>query len=296
VSAVGVLGAIVNLAFAALTFIHRKRRLIAMAQPLFCQFFQVGGALLCLGNLVTIGENTDFNCMLRPWVFHLPFTMMFGGLFLKVFRIWKIMGNKKLVRVKITNADMLKSMVAMVAIDIAVLVLWTITSPSKQVIVYEKYNDDFDYGRQTCESENEAWGFILGFYKVVTIGVGCYLSFLTRDFNPVFAESRHIFVAIYHIALIGGIAALISATSDEVGTRVTLQSIAIVIGSVGAVVLVMAPKFLSSLDIDPTTGNANTAGNTATSSNATSTNERSGEIDALKQQVREAKAKLSAAS
>ena len=79
-------------------------------------------------------------------------------------------------------------------------------------------------------------------YKAALVASGCQKSYKTKDFDPAFAESRSIMVAMYQIAMLGAIALGIVAMDVNANARAFIQCVASVIGSLGVVLLLMIPK------------------------------------------------------
>jgi hypothetical protein len=63
---------------------NRNLPIVRVAQFVLCVIFIVGAMGLAGSAISMLGNNTDFTCMLRPWMFHFFFTFMFSPLFLKV--------------------------------------------------------------------------------------------------------------------------------------------------------------------------------------------------------------------
>ncbi len=40
------------------------------------------------------------------WLFNICFTVMFSALFLKVYRVWRVIANPKMRKIKITERDL----------------------------------------------------------------------------------------------------------------------------------------------------------------------------------------------
>ena len=68
IAAFAVGGALLSLVCLAAVIKNRRSPIMKMSQVVFVQIACVGSFLLCLTNLGNIGENTDFSCMLRVFI------------------------------------------------------------------------------------------------------------------------------------------------------------------------------------------------------------------------------------
>lgn len=99
----------------------------------------------------------------------------------------------------ITNKLLFGIVAAFVAIELAILIVWSIVSPLK----YEKVPDPnsaimIDY--EICTSQYGLTFFIIGLaYKGVLLLIGVALSLVTRKVDSDFRESKYIAFSIYSV-------------------------------------------------------------------------------------------------
>lgn len=108
---------------------HRKRKLVMASQPTFLALFCLGVAMLGVTLVFFLGEAMDRKCTLRVWLGGLGFTVAFGALTLKVFRVYRIFGNATLTRVRVRESDVLKGLAVLVLVDVILLMLYTFLEP-----------------------------------------------------------------------------------------------------------------------------------------------------------------------
>jgi len=190
---------------------------------------------------------------------------MFGALFVKVYRVYKIFENKSLRKVKITLIYVLKGLAALVMVTVALLIIWTGVS-APVAINYEV--DVVNVGAVPFEACRTSGSFqsALGFYHVGLVGVGVYLAFQCRNVNQKFSESKYIMLAIYQIGLIGGLTVLVTSFDTSLALAVMIRALGMTISCTGAVVLVMMPKVLAVVrpDLFPLAADSAGAAGTAT--------------------------------
>ena len=271
------------------------RPIMRLSQPIFLVVSVIGALLCCAQNFLTLGANTDLSCTLRVWAINMFFDLLFGPLMCKTYRVNKIMNNKKLRKVAMTNFQVFRMLIGFLLVEFGILIAWQLIDPVKLVVsseagvflesavkcerAFEKcmrvsdpvptevgcllatssiespncviennmgfgFNMYDKLGEQTCADEKNLFGNVVLFYKAIFVLYGCYLGWQTRRFDSSLAESKYIMVAMYQIAVLGIMTLLLFSMGVSVQARATLQVITTVIGSLGAIILVIGPKFL----------------------------------------------------
>ncbi|GMH62176.1 hypothetical protein TrRE_jg4582 [Triparma retinervis] len=185
-------GAVVCILWAVYVFININTKVMRVAQPSFCIVFTLSAALLSISNVLFVGENTDSNCLLRPFVFNIAFDLMFGSLFMKTLRVYKIFGNRKLSKVKISSFDIIKNYGSIIMVDIVILIVWNqgpgMTAETITMLDLDPYPS---YTSVICK-DAETYSTLTTFFKILMVIGGVYLSYLTRNVPDKFAESKWI--------------------------------------------------------------------------------------------------------
>merc|ERR1712096_304663 len=96
--------------------------------------------------------------------------------------------------------------------------------------------------RYECSSEEGTFPMLAGVYKAVLVLSGCYLSFLTRNVNPSFAESKSIMMGMYLIAILGGLTLIITGMGLEPAPRTLMGALGTVVSCVSATLAIFVPK------------------------------------------------------
>jgi len=239
----GCLGLATALAWIVWFIVHRKSAIVKASQFHFMVLFCLGAGLANIGTMVNLGENTNFSCMSRPWVFHLSFSITLGPLFVKAQRVHQIFANKKLRKVVRKLSNSLGQFVAILIIDIVILLLWTFVSPEKAVVETKDVGSIRGIAFTVCRpSETVPLVYLAVLYKAMLLIYGCYISYLTRNVHRNFAESKYIMLAMYNITVFGAISVLlIYGIGLEVEASVVLQSASIFLSAVAALSVVNIP-------------------------------------------------------
>ncbi|KAJ3114726.1 hypothetical protein HDU96_001725 [Phlyctochytrium bullatum] len=124
-----------------------------------------------------------------------------SALVTKNYRIFKIFRNKHLMKLKLNDAELIKTCAALLIVDLILLIVWTAVDPPQKALVQLTTSQFF-----TCRSNNGAfaWGIIgclLG-YNSLLLGAGVYLAYYTRNVKGPYNESKFIGYTIYTMVLL----------------------------------------------------------------------------------------------
>jgi len=247
-----VIGAILSVSTIVWIVLHRKLAIAKAAQIPFCVMFSLGMMASNLAQIVFLGPNTDLNCMLRPWLFHLFFTLAFSCLFVKVYRIHKLFNNKKLTASRIKNSQLYTSVAFALCFDCVILAVWSIADPiTAETSTITEADTEIPIEICVTGQLGDTLVGVLAMYKIGIILAGCKLSYETRNVNPNFAEGKHIMFALYNVAIFGAITLLLKGM--KIGTQgyLLLQSIVTTLSSCVALGCVYIPKMIAPQSLDP---------------------------------------------
>ena len=265
-------------------------KVIKIAQPVFCLSFCVAAALLSLSNAVMVGPNTSGMCAIRPWLFNVMFDIMFGSLFLKTFRVYKIFGNKSLSKVKVSVTDVIKTYGGIVAVDFALLLGWTLTGDGMTAVTKEEDLAGFWTYTTTVCSDSPQFEFGTTFFKILLVGGGVYLAYITRNVPDKFAEAKWIALSIYQVFVLGLIGLLVRASAPN--AMMLVQGICVPVACSATCFCIFGPKWL----MDKNPQNYENALATSTSAGHTSqgSDAANDEVETLRSKVQELESKLAA--
>ncbi|CAG5127347.1 unnamed protein product, partial [Candidula unifasciata] len=137
--------------FLALNIRFRNHRYIKMSSPNMNNLIIVG-CILCYMSILLLGTDPDHNdrllfsywCTARSWTLALGFTLAFGAMFGKTWRVHAIFTNIKLNKKVIKDYKLLMIVLVLVLIDVIILVTWQIVDPydmSVKKLSTEVYED-----------------------------------------------------------------------------------------------------------------------------------------------------------
>eukprot|EP00638_Chattonella_subsalsa_P003175 CAMPEP_0117740944 /NCGR_PEP_ID=MMETSP0947-20121206/4628_1 /TAXON_ID=44440 /ORGANISM="Chattonella subsalsa, Strain CCMP2191" /LENGTH=816 /DNA_ID=CAMNT_0005557125 /DNA_START=123 /DNA_END=2573 /DNA_ORIENTATION=+ len=240
---VTVMGAVVGLSLLLFVILMHKQPWIKSAQP-GCLVIYIGSAILVsLSYLLTLGKANGVQCAARVWLFHVSFTSMFGSLFLKVYKVWRIFGYKKLKKLVITFVDLLKGLAVLIFIDILILSVWMIIDPIRVVHVVDYVANVGEIDYHYCKL-NTTFTTLLGMFHLGLVLFGMYMSYEVRAISDRFSETRHILFAIYNIALLCAITLLVTSFDINLSLKVLVGAIGYTFSCICGTCLVICPKIL----------------------------------------------------
>jgi gamma-aminobutyric acid type B receptor len=124
--ALNAIGIIIAMVMFGLIMSKKNHMVIRAASPRFLGVIIFGCILGYAANLLAAFEMTTAFCCAQLWMGDVAFSLVFGSLFAKNFRLAKLFNNKKLKKKKISDMDLAKWMVPIVGIQVVILGVWSI--------------------------------------------------------------------------------------------------------------------------------------------------------------------------
>jgi gamma-aminobutyric acid type B receptor len=135
---------ILAIGFIVFTWIHRKKRVIKAAQPVFLYMIGIGvivmtSAIIPLSIDDSYGEHTQQQCNIACMSYHrsfcIGFVITFSALFAKTWRVNKIFqAHHRFVRKEVSEKDVIVPFVSLLLANILVLSLWTALAPLEYTV------------------------------------------------------------------------------------------------------------------------------------------------------------------
>lgn len=179
-----VISAVLSFACIVLFFIllrNRESPIIRAASPLFCLAIVLGGLFTLVAAWMFLW-NTDATCALRPWFYALGFMILYGSLFVKEFRMFRIFNANLTKPLKITNQQLFGMVGAGMVVEIAILIGWFASAPYIRI----PRVDDLELTTipaitYECSSRNPAAFWVLVGFNLLLLTVCSVIAFLTRN-------------------------------------------------------------------------------------------------------------------
>jgi hypothetical protein len=256
---------ILSVAFMIWIWIHRQDSVVKMSQMEFLILICIGAmisssTIIALSFQAASGESTQqatFGCTAAPFLYAIGWALQYSSLSAKTYRLFLIMrNNQHLKRVKVTFLKMLRIVFVVLAIDLALLISWTVISP----LVYERSEENVSIDEKSgvttietvgsCVMENDSisiWAFaspIMGFHFCLLIGTN-YLLYCVRNVTDRYQEQKYIAMAsvlVFEILLVG-LPVMVAVNDSPIATHIILVGI-IAVSDIGILCFTFIPKIV----------------------------------------------------
>ncbi|XP_013415617.1 gamma-aminobutyric acid type B receptor subunit 2 [Lingula anatina] len=253
------LGQIMAIAFLVINVKYRHHRYIKMSSPNMNNVIVIGCILtysavpmLGLDGSLTSPERLPYICVGRCWSLSIGFTLSFGALFSKTWRVHAIFTNVKLNRKVIKDYKLILIVLGLLVFDLIILITWQIVDPmqkqTKHLPAVERGIDmeiipQVDY----CFSTHMTiWLSILYAYKGVLLIFGCFLAWETRHVSiPALNDSKYIGMSVYNVVVLCVCGVAISfVVRDNQDASFLITGLSIILCTTITQCLVFVPKII----------------------------------------------------
>lgn len=230
--------------------LYRKRteRVVILGDWRFTCAFILGCVLLNTSSYALVGPTTDATCLLRMWTFHLTFAIALSPLFVKIYRMYVLVGSNGLQRKTISNEKAASWTIPIIVVQIVILLLSTfIVPPKAQEIVLAGDNaaDELVLQRLVCANESPVMSIVRLGFEAVLILVGCILAYKTRELEKGFGECKQLLFAMYNIALVMVIIGVVVEFVDMcVSNKYLLRTIGVLWGTGFSTAAFVVPRMV----------------------------------------------------
>ncbi|XP_063854225.1 gamma-aminobutyric acid type B receptor subunit 2-like isoform X1 [Scylla paramamosain] len=252
------LGIVMASIFLAINIKYRNQRYIKMSSPYLNNVIIVGciltySSVILLGLDSGLASETSFPyiCTARAWVLMAGFTLAFGSMFSKTWRVHSIFTDVQLNKKVIKDSQLFMVVLVLLCVDVAIMTTWQVVDPfyreTKKMAPFMRGDIEVTPENEYCKS-NKISVFIgcIYAYKGLLMVFGCFLAWETRQVNiPALNDSKYIGMSVYNVVIMCVIGAPISyILSDEQDSSYLIISIFIIFCTTGTLTLVFVPKII----------------------------------------------------
>ncbi|XP_070537750.1 gamma-aminobutyric acid type B receptor subunit 2-like [Ptychodera flava] len=258
------LGVIAGISCLAFNIKNRNIRYIKMSSPRLNNVICLGSIVMYisvflfgLDDLVQSTTALSLVCNVRIWIVSFGFTLTFGSLFTKTWRVHYIFFNKKLEKRVVKDKHLFGMIGVLLLFDIAILTSWCIIDPiHRDLIEFENYvtqdGDDADVlvypVKNSCTSNDVTkWIVILYSYKGVLILFGLFLAWETRNVKmEALNDSKHIGLCVYNVMILSviGVSVVNILSEHQFDASFTVTSLSIICCTSSVLAIVFVPKVI----------------------------------------------------
>ncbi|KAB0802323.1 hypothetical protein PPYR_04509 [Photinus pyralis] len=263
ISSVGIL---ISISLIIFNIWNGHRRVIQSSHPV-CNTIMLFGVIVCLTSVFLLGLDGNFVpphvypsvCQARAWSLTIGFTLAYGAMFSKVWRVHRLTTKAKSdpkVRMKKVQPWKLYSMVSgLLVVDFVILLVWQLQDPLQRRIEPfplenpASLSDDSKIRPELehCASHhNTVWLGIVYGYKGLILVFGLFLAYETRSLKvKQINDSRYVGMSIYNVVVLclvtGPIILVIGSQQDASFAFVAL---AIIFCCFLSMALIFVPKVI----------------------------------------------------
>ncbi|XP_019613608.1 PREDICTED: gamma-aminobutyric acid type B receptor subunit 2-like [Branchiostoma belcheri] len=259
ISVMAMLGVFMAIVFLFFNIKYRNQRFVKMSSPYLNTLIIVGCILIylfvCLLGLdgALISETTfEVLCTVRTWMLTVGFTLAFGAMFSKTWRVHVIFTNTKMKKMAIKDVKLFGIVAVLLLMDIVILTTWQVVDPLTRGL----QTFPAEPGREVtvvpvlehCDSNNfTLWLAVIFVYKGLLLIFGCFLAWETRHVNiPALNDSKYIGMSVYNVVIMCVIGAGISfVIKDRQNEAFVLTSLFIILCTTITLCLVFVPKLVT---------------------------------------------------
>ncbi|CAH1794813.1 unnamed protein product [Owenia fusiformis] len=258
--------AILGLGFAVCLLIfnirNRKMQMIKMSSPNLNNMLLVGA--MAIYGAVVVGafdvrlvplDGITVLCNAQTWIVTIAFTLAFGCMFTKTWRVHVLFTNQKLEKKVVKDSQLFGMVGVLILVDVLILTTWTIVDPLKasSFIMDEELdetNDDLIIipHYTECQSKHSLWWLLtLYCYKGLLLIIGSLLAWETRKVTiPGLNDSKIIGMCVYNITVLSAFSVPIThlLTDAQFLTRFCLISSLMIVCTTTTLLILFVPKVM----------------------------------------------------
>ncbi|EDV22611.1 uncharacterized protein TRIADDRAFT_59025 [Trichoplax adhaerens] len=252
------LGTLLSLFMITFNVTYRSVRQVKITSPRVNVMLLLG-CVLCYLSVILLGLDWNLissktfiaSCTAAVWLLSIGFTLGFGSLFWKTWRVYAIYKSKSPKRKIIRDIHILPRLAVLLVIDIIILSLWQIIDPMRTIenSILSKHTSSIgDYEitsiTMVCQSVNmPIWLGVIYGYKFVLMIFGAFLAWETRHVNiQEINDSKLIGLSIYNVALLCTVGVILyQFTTAEPSTSYSIVSSFIIFCNTVTICIIFIP-------------------------------------------------------
>lgn len=206
------IGAVVLSFFLVINLCFREKKVIKASSPHINTLILVG----CLLGILSVSVYTlssverivtdirSIFCNSTLWLVNIMFTLSFGALLAKTWRVGAVFRNPWSKRRIYKDYVLFLIVLVLLAVDVLILTIWMFTSPLYiSVRTIQSPSAITELSFCSLSGEGVFFGILLMVYKSFLLLLGCFLATQTRGIKAtLFNDSKYIAIAIYVVFLI----------------------------------------------------------------------------------------------
>ncbi|XP_003492891.1 gamma-aminobutyric acid type B receptor subunit 2 isoform X1 [Bombus vosnesenskii] len=247
--------------FLAINIKYRNQRYIKMSSPHLNNLIIVG-CMLTYSSVIFLGLDSQLSsvtafpyiCTARAWLLMAGFSLAFGSMFSKTWRVHSIFTDVKLNKKVIKDYQLFMVVGVLLVIDLGIMTTWQVADPfyreTKQMEPYpHPSSEDIIIIPENEYCQSNRMTIYLGCiyaYKGVLMIFGAFLAWETRHVSiPALNDSKYVGMSVYNVVIMCVTGAAISfVLADKQDAMFIMLAIFIIFCSTATLCLVFVPKLI----------------------------------------------------
>ncbi|KAI1715550.1 7 transmembrane sweet-taste receptor of 3 GCPR domain-containing protein [Ditylenchus destructor] len=257
-SSLSLIGICLALLFFFVNVKYRNHRFIKMSSPNMNNLI-IAGSVCSYAAVILLGIDTRFVspaifeklCYAKTWVLSIGFTLAFGSMFSKTWRVHSIFTNIRRDKKAIKDFKLYIIVATIMLIDAIILFLWAIISPFQFSVTEHEtirsHNSLIVPELERCKSDySVVFQVVFYIFKGMLMLFGCFLAWETRAVNiPALNDSKYIGMSVYIVVVMCVVGlALAFILQDRLNEAFALISFFIIFCTTLTLSLVFMPKLI----------------------------------------------------
>ncbi|XP_058467676.1 gamma-aminobutyric acid type B receptor subunit 2 [Malaya genurostris] len=254
-------GIVMATVFLIVNIKYRNQRYIKMSSPHLNNLIIIGCILTYL-SVIFLGLDSGLSsvaafpyiCTARAWLLMAGFSLAFGAMFSKTWRVHSIFTDLKLNKKVIKDYQLFIVVGVLLAIDLAIMTTWQIADPFYRETKYIEPSEHPTLEDVIIVQENEycqsnrmtIFIGVIYAYKGLLLIFGAFLAWETRHVSiPALNDSKHVGLSVYNCVIMCVMGAAIALVlSDRKDAVFILISLFIIFCTTATLCLVFVPKLV----------------------------------------------------
>ncbi|XP_029660695.1 gamma-aminobutyric acid type B receptor subunit 2 isoform X1 [Formica exsecta] len=247
--------------FLAINIRYRNQRYIKMSSPHLNNLIIVG-CMLTYSSVIFLGLDSQLSsvaafpyiCTARAWLLMAGFSLAFGSMFSKTWRVHSIFTDVKLNKKVIKDYQLFMIVGILLAVDLTIMTTWQIADPFYRAIkqmqpYHHPSSEDIIIipENEYCQSNQmNIYLFCIYAYKGLLMIFGAFLAWETRHVSiPALNDSKYVGMSVYNVVIMCVTGAAISfVLTDKQDAMFIMLAVFIIFCSTATLCLVFIPKVI----------------------------------------------------
>ncbi|XP_072758771.1 gamma-aminobutyric acid type B receptor subunit 2 isoform X2 [Anoplolepis gracilipes] len=247
--------------FLAINIRYRNQRYIKMSSPHLNNLIIVG-CMLTYSSVIFLGLDSQLSsveafpyiCTARAWLLMAGFSLAFGSMFSKTWRVHSIFTDVKLNKKVIKDYQLFMVVGILLAVDLTIMTTWQIADPFYRAIkqmqpYHHPSSEDIIIipENEYCQSNQmNIYLFCIYAYKGLLMIFGAFLAWETRHVSiPALNDSKYVGMSVYNVVIMCVTGAAISfVLTDKQDAMFIMLAVFIIFCSTATLCLVFIPKVI----------------------------------------------------